>query len=61
MRRSALATACFPPPLVAGMHQAIPGASLWVIPQGEHVPILGARAPLFLEMAFAFFEGEKLE
>lgn len=52
---------CFPPPLVAGMHQAIPGASLWVIPQGEHVPILGARAPLFLEMAFAFFEREKLE
>ena len=52
---------CFPPPLAAGMHQAIPDASLWVIPRGEHVPILGARAPLFLEMAFAFFEGEELE
>jgi pimeloyl-ACP methyl ester carboxylesterase len=52
---------CFPPPLVADMRQAIPNASLWVIPQGEHVPILGARAPLFLEVAFSFFEGEPLE
>jgi len=52
---------CFPPPLVAEMHQAIPNASLWVIPRGEHVPILGTRAPLFLEVAFSFFEGERLE
>ncbi|MGW8265227.1 MAG: alpha/beta fold hydrolase [Longimicrobiales bacterium] len=52
---------CFPPPLVAMMHQAIPEASLWVIPQGEHVPILGARAPLFLDMALAFFQGDRLE
>ena len=51
---------CFPPPLVAEMHLAIPEAALWVIPNGEHVPILGSRAPRFLEMALAFYEGEPL-
>jgi pimeloyl-ACP methyl ester carboxylesterase len=45
---------CFPTPLVAEMHQAIPEATLWVIPGGEHVPILGERAPLFLELALDF-------
>jgi pimeloyl-ACP methyl ester carboxylesterase len=52
---------CFPPPLVAEMHGAIPDADLWVIPNGEHVPILGPRAPLFLEIALAFYAGESLE
>ena len=52
---------CFPPPLVAEMKQAIPEAALWVIPNGEHVPILGSRAPLFLEMALAFYRGDSLE
>jgi pimeloyl-ACP methyl ester carboxylesterase len=52
---------CFPPPLVAEMHQAIPNAALWVIPKGEHVPILGQRAPMFLELALRFFEGEPLD
>lgn len=52
---------CFPTPLVAGMHQAIPDAALWVIPNGEHVPILGERAPRFLEVALAFYRGEPLD
>jgi pimeloyl-ACP methyl ester carboxylesterase len=52
---------CFPPPLVAEMQQAIPGAALWVIPNGEHVPILSSRAPLFLEMALAFYRGDPLD
>lgn len=52
---------CFPPPLVAEMQQAIPDAALWVIPNGEHVPILGSRAPRFLEIALAFYRGESLE
>lgn len=46
---------------LALLHQAIPDASLRVIPQGEHVPILGARAPLFLEMASAFLRVERLQ
>jgi len=52
---------CFPPPLVADMQQAIPGSALWVIPNGEHVPILGSRAPRFLEVALAFFKGDALD
>lgn len=52
---------CFPPPLVAEMHRVIPDAALWVIPNGEHVPILGQRAPRFLEMAMAFFAGNPLD
>lgn len=48
---------CFPPPLVAEMHRAIPDAALWVIPNGEHVPILGPRTPMFLDVALRFFDG----
>lgn len=52
---------CFPPPLVAEMHEEIPDAALWIIPNGEHVPILGHRAPKFIEAALAFFAGEPLD
>lgn len=48
----------FPILLVAELHQSIPDASLLMIPNGEHVPILGRRAPLFLEQALEFFRGE---
>jgi pimeloyl-ACP methyl ester carboxylesterase len=50
---------CFPPILAAEMHQGITDASLWVIPWGEHVPILGSRAPMFLDVALAFLEVEE--
>lgn len=50
---------CFPPILAAEMHQGIPDASLWVIPWGEHVPILGPRAPMFLDLALEFLEGDE--
>ena len=49
---------CFPPALAAELHEGIPTASLWVIPNGEHVPILGPRAPSFLEHALAFLREE---
>ena len=49
---------CFPPSLAADMHEAIPVSRLWVIPQGEHVPILGDRAPEFLRLALEFLEAE---
>jgi pimeloyl-ACP methyl ester carboxylesterase len=52
---------CFPPPLVAEMHRTISDADLWVIPNGEHVPILGPRAAIFLETALKFYKGEPLE
>ena len=46
---------CFPPSMAAGMHESFPESSLWVIPEGEHVPILGAWAPEFLRLALDFF------
>lgn len=47
---------CFPPSLAAEMYEAIPTANLWVIPGGEHVPILGEHAQRFLDTALAFFQ-----
>jgi pimeloyl-ACP methyl ester carboxylesterase len=49
---------CFPPSLAAEMHEAIPNSSLWVIPWGEHVPILGDWAPEFLRLAMEFLDVE---
>jgi len=49
---------CFPPSLAAEMHEAMPNSSLWVIPQGEHVPILGDRASEFLRVAKEFLDIE---
>jgi pimeloyl-ACP methyl ester carboxylesterase len=52
---------CFPPTLVAEMHYSMPNATLWVIPNGEHVPILGQRAAMFLESALKFFHGQPFD
>ena len=49
---------CFPPSLAASMHESIPESALWVIPRGEHVPILGEHAPQFLRLALDFLEPE---
>jgi pimeloyl-ACP methyl ester carboxylesterase len=45
---------CFPPSLAAELFQEIPSANLWVIPNGEHVPILGEHAARFLDVALRF-------
>ena len=47
---------CFPASMAAGMHDAIPDSRLWVLPEGEHVPILGESASLFLELAVEFLQ-----
>lgn len=52
---------CFPPVLAAEMHQAIPESTLWVIPEGEHVPILGPRAAAFLDSALDFFRDQGMD
>jgi pimeloyl-ACP methyl ester carboxylesterase len=49
---------CFPPALAAEIHAAIPEASLWVIPGGEHVPVLGEHAPDFIDTALNFFKSD---
>lgn len=44
----------FPVSIPVAMYQAIPGSALWIVPQGDHVPIFGDRAPAFLEAVRAF-------
>lgn len=44
----------FPVSIPVAMYQAIPGAALWIVPQGDHVPIFGDRVPAFLEAVRAF-------
>jgi pimeloyl-ACP methyl ester carboxylesterase len=48
---------CFPVTMVAEIHDAIPNAHLWVIPNGAHWPIRGGLVPLFIETTLAFLEG----
>jgi pimeloyl-ACP methyl ester carboxylesterase len=52
---------CFPPSMAADMYESLPDADLWVIPNGEHVPILGAWAPQFLDLALGFLRTEDHE
>jgi pimeloyl-ACP methyl ester carboxylesterase len=38
------------------LYRAIPGAALWVVPEGGHGPIFGAEAPPFARTAAAFLQ-----
>ncbi len=49
--------ACFPPAMAAEMQAAIPGAHLWVVPNGEHWPIRGGLAADFAKTVPEFLEG----
>ena len=44
----------FPVGIAMEMYLAIPGASLWVVPEGDHIPIFGARARPFQDEALRF-------
>lgn len=48
---------CFPASMAREIYDAIPHAYLWVLPNGTHVPIGGANAPLFAETALQFLGG----
>jgi len=48
---------CFPPTMAAEMQGSIPGAYLWVIPDGEHWPVQGDRVPDFTRTVSEFLEG----
>ncbi len=48
---------CFPASMAWDIYSAIPNAFLWVVPNGDHVPISGPRAPLFTETALEFLAG----
>lgn len=48
---------CFPPAMAAEMQASIPGAYLWVIPNGEHWPIRKDLAAGFEQTVSGFLEG----
>jgi pimeloyl-ACP methyl ester carboxylesterase len=48
----------FPINIPVEMYRAIPGAALWIVPQGGHVPISGRNARAFQETALAFLKDE---
>jgi pimeloyl-ACP methyl ester carboxylesterase len=47
----------FPVNIPVEMYKAIPGAALWIVPGGGHVPIIGRRSAQFLEVALEFLRG----
>lgn len=49
----------FPVEIPLTMYRAIPGAQLWIVPKGDHVPIYGPRLPEFLRITQAFLADPK--
>jgi pimeloyl-ACP methyl ester carboxylesterase len=49
---------CFPASMAWDIYEAVPDAYLWVVPNGDHVPITGHHAPRFAETVLAFLNGE---
>lgn len=47
----------FPVSIPVEMYGAIPGSELWIVPQGDHVPIYGERTPEFLRVTQRFLSG----
>lgn len=46
--------ALFPVSIAVGLYHAVAGSALWIIPYGDHLPVFGPRAPLFLMEARRF-------
>lgn len=44
----------FPVAFPVEMYTAIPGSQLWIVPNGDHVPIYGERTPEFLRITRQF-------
>lgn len=49
----------FPVSIPVEMYRAIPEAELWIVPNGEHVPIYRGRTREFLEVVRAFLAGSE--
>ena len=47
----------FPIDIPVTLYKTIPSAQLWVVPNGDHVPIHGARASEFVRVATNFLDG----
>ena len=48
---------CFPVSLATQMYESIPDAYLYVVPNGDHVPITSWRAEPFMQMVGMFLRG----
>lgn len=48
----------FPVDIPVAMYEAIPRSELWIVPDGDHVPIFGKRMPEFLRVAQRFLAEE---
>jgi pimeloyl-ACP methyl ester carboxylesterase len=46
----------FPIDVPVTLYKAIPTSQLWVVPNGDHVPIHGTRTPEFVRVATAFLD-----
>ncbi|MES2904682.1 MAG: alpha/beta hydrolase [Pseudomonadota bacterium] len=49
----------FPVEIPVEVYRAIPGSQLWIVPNGDHVPIYGSRLPEFLRITKAFLADPK--
>jgi pimeloyl-ACP methyl ester carboxylesterase len=48
----------FPVSIPVEMYSAIPNAYLWIVPNGDHVPIMDERAEAFTRTVLEFLGGE---
>jgi pimeloyl-ACP methyl ester carboxylesterase len=48
----------FPVSIAVAMYTAIPAAYLWIVPNGDHVPIMDARAQPFTQTSLEFLQGK---
>lgn len=51
----------FPVNIPVEMYRAIPGAALWIVPGGGHVPIFGRRQPQFLDLTLEFLRSRPVQ
>ncbi|HZS47379.1 MAG TPA: alpha/beta hydrolase, partial [Blastocatellia bacterium] len=51
----------YPVNMAVEMYNAIPGAHLWIVPNGGHGPIFGNMSELFVKTSLSFLNGDWLK
>ena len=49
----------FPVSIPVEMYRAIPGAALWIVPEGGHVPVFGSHLREFQEVTLTFLQKQR--
>lgn len=49
--------AFFPVSIPVQMYESIPNSQLWIVPNGQHVPVMGEHRPEFVRIASKFLSG----